>query len=381
MAYTKQTWASGDMISAARLNYMEDGIASALPAINFNIIGGTRGQKDALDSSNTSNAETASTQYVASYVGKIRDGMTATFTNSNATKTITSLTQSQGKINATFTDIPAATTTSKGLVQIGNNLAVNDGIISAIIPTASASALGGIKIGSGLSIDSNGVVSANTLTMPQASADTLGGIRIGNGLSIDNETGVVSVTSSSSSSSSYTLPKATTTTLGGIKIGDGLTVEDGVASVDISAQYVQENINENEKPGTLKTLFSLTQSQGKITANFQPIPDASCTPGQEQNLAAYTHGLISAADLQKLYILNFNNEDDFEYFLINSRAGRKGWVRGINNFIVYDTLSIQDLEVTDTSTQQTTIKSATLKLGETALTEDQLKDLLKLLNN
>jgi len=223
------------MISAARLNYMEDGIASALPAINFNIIGGTRGQKDALDSSNTSNAETASTQYVASYVGKIRDGMTATFTNSNATKTITSLTQSQGKINATFTDIPAATTTSKGLVQIGNNLAVNDGIISAIIPTASASALGGIKIGSGLSIDSNGVVSANTLTMPQASADTLGGIRIGNGLSIDNETGVVSVTSSSSSSSSYTLPKATTTTLGGIKIGDGLTVEDGVASVDISA--------------------------------------------------------------------------------------------------------------------------------------------------
>ena len=61
------------------------------------------------------------------------------------------------------------------------------------LPTASGSVLGGIKVGANLSIDVNGVLSANTgsYTLPTATATVLGGIKIGSGLTIDGN-GVVS---------------------------------------------------------------------------------------------------------------------------------------------------------------------------------------------
>ncbi|MDL2281283.1 hypothetical protein LJC10_05470 [Selenomonadales bacterium OttesenSCG-928-I06] len=55
------------------------------------------------------------------------------------------------------------------------------------IPMASATELGGIKIGEGLSIDANGVVTgAEAYTLPTASASILGGVKVGDGLSISN---------------------------------------------------------------------------------------------------------------------------------------------------------------------------------------------------
>jgi len=59
------------------------------------------------------------------------------------------------------------------------------------LPTASANEKGGIKVGSGLSIDGNGVLSANEPTIPTATASTIGGIKIGEGLTILN--GVLSI--------------------------------------------------------------------------------------------------------------------------------------------------------------------------------------------
>jgi hypothetical protein len=54
------------------------------------------------------------------------------------------------------------------------------------LPTASTTVLGGIKVGSNLSIDGNGVLSAgNSYTLPIASATVLGGIKVGTNLSID----------------------------------------------------------------------------------------------------------------------------------------------------------------------------------------------------
>ena len=56
------------------------------------------------------------------------------------------------------------------------------------LPVAGADTLGGVKVGSGLSIDENGVLSADGgggYTLPVAGADTLGGVKVGSGLSID----------------------------------------------------------------------------------------------------------------------------------------------------------------------------------------------------
>ena len=66
------------------------------------------------------------------------------------------------------------------------------------LPNAAAGTLGGIKVGANLSIDVDGVLSANAgaYTLPTAAAGTLGGIKVGSGLSIDGN-GVLTATGGS----------------------------------------------------------------------------------------------------------------------------------------------------------------------------------------
>lgn len=65
---------------------------------------------------------------------------------------------------------------------------------SYTLPAATGGTLGGIRVGSQLSIDGSGILSATyTYTLPTASAGTIGGIRVGVGLSIDGS-GIVSAT-------------------------------------------------------------------------------------------------------------------------------------------------------------------------------------------
>jgi hypothetical protein len=67
------------------------------------------------------------------------------------------------------------------------------------LPTATASTLGGIKIGSGLTIDGSGVVTAaGTYTLPAATGSVLGGVIVGTGLAVTS--GTVSVSYGTSSS-------------------------------------------------------------------------------------------------------------------------------------------------------------------------------------
>ena len=72
------------------------------------------------------------------------------------------------------------------------------------LPIASASVLGGIKVGSNLSIDANGVLSAgNSYVLPTASASVLGGIKVGTNLSIDAN-GVLSSTDTNTTYADFT---------------------------------------------------------------------------------------------------------------------------------------------------------------------------------
>ena len=68
------------------------------------------------------------------------------------------------------------------------------------LPTASSTVLGGVKVGSGLSIDGSSVLSATySYTLPAATGSTLGGVIVGTGLSVSS--GTVSVSYGSSSTS------------------------------------------------------------------------------------------------------------------------------------------------------------------------------------
>lgn len=76
---------------------------------------------------------------------------------------------------------------------------------SYILPTASSTTKGGIKIGAGLSMDgetlnNDNPTPATPYSLPTASAETLGGVKVGDGLSI-NESGVLSATGGGGGSS------------------------------------------------------------------------------------------------------------------------------------------------------------------------------------
>lgn len=111
-------------------------------------------------------------------------GTSVTWDGANSKITVSSTAPVQSDWNAT-----------SGLAQI-----LNKPIIPAeyTLPIASATVLGGFKVGANLSIDGNGVLNANpgSYTLPIADATTLGGIKVGSGLSIDGN-GVLTATGGS----------------------------------------------------------------------------------------------------------------------------------------------------------------------------------------
>lgn len=112
------------------------------------------------------------------------------------------------------------------------------------IPPASDSSIGGIKVGSGLTISSDGTLSAtgggtadsvdwgNVTNKPNIPNETsinnqTGNFTLGTGLSLSGK--IINCTVSAGTS--YTLPMATSDTLGGIKVGAGLSItSEGVLS-------------------------------------------------------------------------------------------------------------------------------------------------------
>lgn len=80
-----------------------------------------------------------------------------------------------------------------------------------ILPTATSSTLGGVKIGDNIDIDSTGHIS-----VPVASQSSVGLVKAGTGLAIASD-GTLSATGT------YELPEATKTTLGGVYVDDELS--------------------------------------------------------------------------------------------------------------------------------------------------------------
>lgn len=129
-------------------------------------------------------------------------------------------------------------------------------------PMASGVTLGGIKVGGGLAIDAQGVLSTTyTYSLPTASGATLGGIKVGGGLSIDAQ-GVLSATYS------YTLPIASGTVLGGVKAGVGVSIDAGGAlTVTYAATAGSANaVAWTAVTGRPSALSAFTNDPGFITA-------------------------------------------------------------------------------------------------------------------
>jgi hypothetical protein len=104
-----------------------------------------------------------------------------------------------------------------------------------VINIASASTVGGVRIGSGFSIDDQtGVISVAPPDIEPATVFSLGGVIIGDGIEVD-EFGEISV----NTGTPFVLQTATAVTLGGVKIGAGIGITDGVISVTTGAFALQ----------------------------------------------------------------------------------------------------------------------------------------------
>lgn len=84
----------------------------------------------------------------------------------------------------------------KGVQFAGQNFSDGDGGGggSYVLPTATADRLGGVKVGSGVTVQEDGTISVYAYELPTASASTLGGVKIGSGITVQ-EDGTISVSS------------------------------------------------------------------------------------------------------------------------------------------------------------------------------------------
>jgi hypothetical protein len=185
---------------------------------------------------------------------------TQTLTN----KTLTSPSISGVSLTGTVTAGGGVGTSGQVLTSTGNGVqwsTVSGGGSEYTLPVASDTTLGGIKIGAGLSIDVDGIVTGfsgvygdltSRPTIPNAifktiavsgqsdivadsATDTLtfvAGDNITITTNATNDSITINSTGGGGGGGEYTLPAATTSTLGGVKIGNGLSVDvDGVIDV------------------------------------------------------------------------------------------------------------------------------------------------------
>lgn len=187
------------------------------------------GTNTALTVNNVAHATAADTATTATSATKAtQDGSGNVITSTYAKKT---------EIPAAYT-LPTATSSTLGGIKVGTGLSISSSVLS--VAAATTSTIGGVKVGSNLS------VSSGTISVPLASTSTAGVVKIGSNLSVSSGTISVPTTSTSTagvmkvgsnlsvSSGTVSVPTASTSTAGVVKVGSYLTISSsGVLAADI----------------------------------------------------------------------------------------------------------------------------------------------------
>lgn len=109
-----------------------------------------------------------------------------------------------------------------------------------------------------------------TYHLPIASATRLGGIKVGNNLTIETD-GTLNA-----ESTEYTLPVATSGTLGGIKVGNGLSISDGSLSVIVDSVLNTASNNPVRNSAVSSSINTLTSG---VQTNASNITNLNTTVG------------------------------------------------------------------------------------------------------
>lgn len=166
-----------------------------------------------------------------------------------------------------------ATESTPGLVSIGENIEVGPNGLRPALQIASASSLGLVKVGAGLSIDGSGVLSNTIISSPPvASTSQLGMVQIGTGVNVAS--GVISI------------PDATTSVKGAVRIGTvGISVSGGV----INAKLASNSELGITRPGNTSEMFVDGSNLLQVGSNI-PKKNAANTFSKAQTSALVNLG-------------------------------------------------------------------------------------------
>ena len=226
--------ATGDLtnnsgyITSSALNGYVKSVNGTSPDSNGNVSisvsGGSGGSVtvDAELSSTSTNAVQNKAVYAAVDKKLDKTGIAAYATRDSSGNVIINTYATKTDLNSYVKSINNVKPDSDGNVTIS----VGGGSGNYTLPTASSSTLGGVKIGSGLTINTSGVVSADvtssTLTAYVKTTDLSEVAKSG---SYDDLTNKPTIPSA------YTLPTASNTVMGGVKIGSNISVSSGTISI------------------------------------------------------------------------------------------------------------------------------------------------------
>ena len=243
---------------------------------------------------------------------------------------------------------------------------INKDVEKITMIPASKDTLGGVIIGDGINVDSDGKISVNgggtSYELPAATAEKLGGIKVGEGLTITSD-GTLSVhggeipitidkvldkTSENAIANKpvaekfeavdkaleelipYTLPIASAEVLGGVMIGDNITIsEDGKISAPAPTPEYNLPIASNEVLGGIKVGQNLTIDENGV-------------------LNAKTGGASSATDVtydDTITQMGVNNvQIAIEYLKVHSGGGGGGSSYPIISKSEFDALTIEEIQ-------------------------------------
>lgn len=264
-----------------------------------------------------------------------------------------------GKINDNFTELYNALGGESGAplsivskILAGDGIAISAGTGDVLITNkvATSSELGGIKAGTGITVDETGVASVEVYQLPKASQTILGGIKVGDRLSIDAN-GVLSA-----DLGAYTLPKATPSILGGIKIGSGLEIDPGGI---VSVNAFDQSLNTTDVPvfaGIVSRVYTTEGASSVFHRNNQSVVDTGLN-------------IRSSIDKSPIYIYNYGSDGD-------GLGGSEIDVKelSVDIYTKWGTVEQRKWQFTNFTNDGNALITPTVILGSTG-TEDQLVSL------
>ena len=142
--------------------------------------------------------------------------------------------------------------------------------------------------------------SSSTYTLPAATSSTLGGVKIGSNITVSSGTISLSKTNVTTAlgytppttDTKYTLPNATSSTLGGVKIGSNITVSSGTISL------TKANVTSalGYTPPTTDTKYTLPTGNASTIGGLKLSDSTSSTSSTSGGIAATPKAVKDAYD-------------------------------------------------------------------------------------